>query len=596
MTSASPSTYLDPRLPVPEVLAAALRYAERGWRVIPLPVRHDGHDADGKAPVLKKWVENASNDPEVIAAWWAKTPTANVGIVCDDSFGFVLDIDDPRIIDFLPKLPITLTSCTPSGGSHMVFRHPAGAPMTNKVTGLRALAKSCGWEPAPDPVTGKERGVDIRGRGGQIVAAPSVSPKNDKPWSWIDPDAPIAAAPDWLLDVLRPRPLVTIPPPRIVTPHTGHDPYIDRAVEGQARELAATVEGSRGKQLFAAAARLGELGVTLADTEAALLPACDGNGLTGKDGDARVRRELRRGWDQGASNPVDRPDRPSRDWGPRSPDRSESMNQMPDWHAPHPAEVEDEINEPARDAPARDEKKKQGESPADDGPEADGIDRAVIEKVVTQAIKKGLREVKAKRDQERDRKPKDYLRIDRAQVQTSDPPLYTLTIGGATFTVTSTQLIGRHLLQRRVMEVCGFVPSLPPIKADEYRAWVNEVLGRAEKIETPPESSPKLAERAVIAAIIRGMPESGNDESTEDGEGVVDPDALERGCVLPAPGGLHILSLVALQQRCRSELPGLESHDLTDHLRKLGWLPHKQRLNGRQVRTWRGSRRQGDDE
>lgn len=296
-------------VPHPSVLSAALDYAARGWRVVPLPIRGDGDDKDGKAPGLPSWQKDATTDHAVIAAWWQRWPTANVGVLCDPSFGFAVDVDDLEILEYLPDLPKTLTGWTPAGGCHLVYRHPS-VPLGNDVTGVRAIAKERGWVPSKD-AKGKARGIDIRGKAGQIVVSPSVSPRNGQHWRWADPSAEIAEAPAWLIDALQSKAAAPAQPLPLA-PSWGHvDRYTETAILEVTRDLAGTVEGSRGGRLFWAAARLGELGVSHGDAERALIHACISNGLVGKDGEASVRRELRRGWDQGASNPVERPARVS---------------------------------------------------------------------------------------------------------------------------------------------------------------------------------------------------------------------------------------------------------------------------------------------
>eukprot|EP00456_Euglypha_rotunda_P088542 TRINITY_DN907_c0_g1_i6.p1 TRINITY_DN907_c0_g1~~TRINITY_DN907_c0_g1_i6.p1 ORF type:complete len:167 (+),score=29.29 TRINITY_DN907_c0_g1_i6:1411-1911(+) len=57
-----------------EVPNAAIEYAERGWRVVPL----HGHD---KRPRVKAWQNAATDDAEVIEGWWQRWPDSNVGIV-----------------------------------------------------------------------------------------------------------------------------------------------------------------------------------------------------------------------------------------------------------------------------------------------------------------------------------------------------------------------------------------------------------------------------------------------------------------------------------------------------------------------------------
>lgn len=294
-----------PVVPHSSVLSAALEYAARGWRVLPLPIRGNGEDRDGKAPALSTWQKEASCDPAVIAAWWQQWPAANVGVLCDPSFGFAVDIDDMEIIAFLPDLPKTLTGRTPSGGCHLIYRHP-DVPLGNDVASIRAIAKAAGWVPQKD-ARGKLRGLDIRGKAGQIVVHPSRSPRTGEHWRWVDESEPIADAPQWLIDALQSKPAAPTQPLPLASSWGQVDRYTERAIDEVARDLAGTVEGTRGGRLFWAAARLGELGVSHSDAELVLVHACVSNGLVAKDGEASVRRELRRGWDQGASNPVEKP-------------------------------------------------------------------------------------------------------------------------------------------------------------------------------------------------------------------------------------------------------------------------------------------------
>jgi hypothetical protein len=67
--------------------AAAVDYARRNWRVIPLhhvretgenPIcacwkRHDCH-TPGKHPTIKNWRENASVDVQLVVKWWRALP------------------------------------------------------------------------------------------------------------------------------------------------------------------------------------------------------------------------------------------------------------------------------------------------------------------------------------------------------------------------------------------------------------------------------------------------------------------------------------------------------------------------------------------
>src|SRR5215207_933013 len=99
-------------LPTPhDVLDAALSYAARGWRVIPLwwPVQtgtspvcacpqgaHCGRDSrnTGKHPLIDDWPENATTDATTIRAWWTQHPRANIGLTTG---GGLVNLDvDPR--------------------------------------------------------------------------------------------------------------------------------------------------------------------------------------------------------------------------------------------------------------------------------------------------------------------------------------------------------------------------------------------------------------------------------------------------------------------------------------------------------------------
>lgn len=153
-----------------ELLAAALAYAAAGLPVLPL------HSADagacscgradcgspGKHPRTHNGVTGASTDVAVVAEWWRRWPTANVGIATGAAAGVVvLDVDPRhngteslrRLHDRhrWPKGPQVLTG---GGGQHVYFSYPAG--------GVRNSAGALG------------DGLDVRGDGGFVVAPPSV--------------------------------------------------------------------------------------------------------------------------------------------------------------------------------------------------------------------------------------------------------------------------------------------------------------------------------------------------------------------------------------------------------------------------------------
>ena len=72
----------------PQLLKSALWYARRGIAIHPLRPRD-------KVPTVTDWPDRASTDVATLRAWWAETPSANVGCVPSRSGLVVIDVD-PR--------------------------------------------------------------------------------------------------------------------------------------------------------------------------------------------------------------------------------------------------------------------------------------------------------------------------------------------------------------------------------------------------------------------------------------------------------------------------------------------------------------------
>lgn len=181
-----------------DVLRAALAYAERGWRVVPI---RPGE----KRPMIDAWQDAATTDAALIEQWWRRWPAHGVGIATGRESGiFVLDVDnnhaagkygDDSLADLeatYGKLPDTVEVLTGSGGRHLYFRFPANAEVTNSAGRLGP------W-------------LDVRGDGGQVVAPPTKHP-NGCPYEWdassrFD-EVELADAPVWLLRLLTEAPAV----------------------------------------------------------------------------------------------------------------------------------------------------------------------------------------------------------------------------------------------------------------------------------------------------------------------------------------------------------------------------------------------------
>lgn len=148
----------------------------------------------GKHPRIKRQDAVAAGDSDW-QQWLQRWPDMNLGILTGEETGiFALDID-PRHggVQSIAQIeaahgpfPATVTASTGGGGLHYLFHIPPGARIGN----------SCG---AIAP------GIDIRGNGGLIVVAPSVT---KAAYAWKEPPSreAIAAPPRWLLGKVENRP------------------------------------------------------------------------------------------------------------------------------------------------------------------------------------------------------------------------------------------------------------------------------------------------------------------------------------------------------------------------------------------------------
>lgn len=182
------------------LLGAALAYAKRGWRVIPVHDITAGHCScrkgeqcatPGKHPRHNDWQGHGSTSAADLYEWWQMWPGANVGIVTDhQSSVWALDVDPEKggvgaMFDLTAEhddLPVTRLHATGSGGVHYLFTWPSG------VDELPTTSGNLGT------------GIDTRAGGnGMIVAPPSVSSKGAYAvFRDVDP----APAPQWLVDRL----------------------------------------------------------------------------------------------------------------------------------------------------------------------------------------------------------------------------------------------------------------------------------------------------------------------------------------------------------------------------------------------------------
>ncbi len=151
-------------------LNTALWYAQKGLPVFPLMPGE-------KTPDTPHGFYDATTNPDRIKSWWQENPERNIGIATGmDPFNLVVidqDFHPERGIDgkeFLRSwesdhgpLPPTWTATSATGGQHLYFRG----------TG----SESCSED------KNHEFGIDIRGKGGYVMAPPSLHPCG-KRYSW----------------------------------------------------------------------------------------------------------------------------------------------------------------------------------------------------------------------------------------------------------------------------------------------------------------------------------------------------------------------------------------------------------------------------
>jgi hypothetical protein len=190
-------------------LSAALWYASLGWSVVPTHRIVNGAcscpagaacTSKGKHPAVA-WTpyQSVAATIEQIRAWFGPGGLFaghGVGIVTGAVSGFVVvDVDEGpgkaggetlNDLQFLNgDMPHTVVARTGGGGKHIFLLHPGGVWVT---TGRNVLGP----------------GVDVRGDGGFIVAAPSLH-ESGRYYLWdaaCHPrDTPIAAAPAWVVEM-----------------------------------------------------------------------------------------------------------------------------------------------------------------------------------------------------------------------------------------------------------------------------------------------------------------------------------------------------------------------------------------------------------
>jgi P4 family phage/plasmid primase-like protien len=201
-----------------KLLRGSTWYADNGWKILPCHGIDDtgrctcnqphGEPKDvGKHPAIGEWNVRASNDSSVTSAWWNNNPNYNIGVFCQPSGFFVIDVD-PRsggVESFekfdeevgagaLPKTVMAYTGTYTHKGKSVRGRHIFYK--VDQEEQLLGNLKSLGLS-----------GIDIK-HNGYVMLAPSRHGSGVN-YEWVEGHAPweieMAKAPEELLAVVRKR-------------------------------------------------------------------------------------------------------------------------------------------------------------------------------------------------------------------------------------------------------------------------------------------------------------------------------------------------------------------------------------------------------
>lgn len=278
---------------------------------MPVHSIEDGHctcadgavcSSPGKHPRTRHGLKEASADRATIERWWKRWPDANVAIVTGAGSGLVvLDVDGyhggddtlAELVDEHGPLPSTLQVVTGGDGMHYFFAHP-GEEIRN--TAGRKLGQ----------------GLDVRGDGGYVVAAPSLH-ASGKRYEWVDVDVAPAPMPAWMLERLRkPMPAAPPAPAPVARADGGGSPYGLEALAREAADVRAAGEGGRNHQLNESAFVLGQL-VAGGELEESLVVAqLAAAGAAIGLGEGEVAKTIASGIGGGKERPRTAPERPDR--------------------------------------------------------------------------------------------------------------------------------------------------------------------------------------------------------------------------------------------------------------------------------------------
>jgi hypothetical protein len=220
--------------------AAAVELAARGYFVFPLRPR-------AKVPATRRGFYDATRHERAILRQWDTTPTANVGVACGASGVVVLDIDTKAGAD-----PREILARFDRAGAPVVGTGTAPDPCERYPRSL-AGRRGCqvyfaGTMPSAARLT--LAGCELKGRGGYVVAPPSVHPSGVEYVGQLPPVGELPGVPQWLAELVPARPAQPI------RTRLSGDP--SRIIEGLARTVRTAETGNRNRSLYWSVCRAAE--------------------------------------------------------------------------------------------------------------------------------------------------------------------------------------------------------------------------------------------------------------------------------------------------------------------------------------------------
>ncbi len=189
----------------------ALNYAQKlGWAVFPCHTIINGActcgnaecRSQGKHPMTKNGVLDATTNIEQIIDWWTQYPHANIAVATGKVSGIVvIDIDinhtkgkygdaslEQLEMDNKSKLPNDVYADTGGGGLHYIFEYPQDVEIKNSASRLGV-------------------NLDVRSDSGYIIAEPSLHISGNE-YAWDSESDPLNGAiippmPQWLIDLVK---------------------------------------------------------------------------------------------------------------------------------------------------------------------------------------------------------------------------------------------------------------------------------------------------------------------------------------------------------------------------------------------------------